>query len=95
MSNFSSVFFLIMEFKQFSKHDSTSYNKYTRKEGSFRELNLVPICYVNTRNTIFNILKDWDPLKIILAIWTPNSHVRLIYTRLYFRRVVSIKMRVS
>ena len=43
---------------------------------------------------IFNILREWDPFKIILAIWTPKSHVRLINTRLYFRRVVFIKMRV-
>jgi hypothetical protein len=45
-------------------------------------------------STIFNILREWDPLKIILAIWPPKSHVRLINTRSYFRRVVSIKMRV-
>ena len=45
-------------------------------------------------NTIFNILREWDPLKIILAIYQPKSHVRLMNTRLYFRRVVSIKMRV-
>ena len=32
-------------------------------------------------NTIFNILREWDPLKIILAIWQPKSHVRLIITR--------------
>jgi hypothetical protein len=45
-------------------------------------------------NMMFTILREWDPLKIILAIWTPKSHVRLINTRLYFRRVVSIEMRV-
>ena len=35
-------------------------------------------------NTIFNILREWDPLKIILAIYQPKNHVRLINTRLYF-----------
>ena len=44
-------------------------------------------------NMIFNILGERDPPKIILAIWIPKSHVRLVNTRLYFRRVVSIKMR--
>ena len=43
----------------------------------------------------FNILREWDPLKvIILSIWTSKSHVSLINTRLYFRRAISIKMRV-
>ena len=45
-------------------------------------------------NTIFNILREWDPLKIILSIWTPKCHVRLVNTRLCFRSVVSIRMRV-
>ena len=45
-------------------------------------------------NTIFKKLREWDPLIIILSIWTPRSHVKLINTILYFRRVVSIKMRV-
>jgi hypothetical protein len=26
-------------------------------------------------NLIFNILREWDPFKIILSIWTPKSHV--------------------
>ena len=43
-----------------------------------------------TLNTIFNILREWDPLIIILSIWTPKSHVRLTSTRLYFRPVISI-----
>ena len=33
--------------------------------------------------TIFKISREWDPLKITLSIWTPNSHVRLTNTRLY------------
>ena len=33
-----------------------------------------------------NFLREWDPLKIILSIWTPKSHVRLINIRL-IRRV--------
>ena len=32
--------------------------------------------------------------QLILTIWTPKSHVKLINTRLYFRSVVSTKMRV-
>jgi hypothetical protein len=44
--------------------------------------------------TVFKILREWDPLKTILAIWPPKSHVRLINTISYFKRVVSIKMRV-
>ena len=40
---------------------------------------------------MFKILRDWDPLRIILSIWTLKSHVGLINTRLYFRRVVPIK----
>jgi hypothetical protein len=54
----------------------------------------IHISYKNSKYTIFNILREWDPLKIILAIWTPKSHVRLINTRLYFRRVVFIKMTI-
>ena len=45
-------------------------------------------------NMIFKILREWYPLKIILSVWTPKSHIRLINTRVYFRRVVSIRTRV-
>ena len=45
-------------------------------------------------NTIFNNWREWDPLKIILSIWTPKFQVKLLNTRSYFRCVVSIKMRV-
>ena len=51
-------------------------------------------CLLKYVNTIFNILREWDPLKIILAIRPAKSHVRLINTRSYFRLVVSIQMRV-
>ena len=44
-------------------------------------------------NKIFIILRKWDPLKIILSIWTPKGHVWLINTRLYFRCVDFITMR--
>ena len=51
-------------------------------------------CSCCSFSMIFNTLRERDPLKIILSIWTPKNHVRLINTRLYVKHVVSIKMRV-
>jgi hypothetical protein len=56
--------------------------------------------HIKVYNLIFNILWEWDPLKIILSIWRSRSHVifianlGMINTRLYFKRVVFIKMKV-